>query len=109
MKNWQLHIVVSVVLFGGVAIHAYYDAISKHTGIEFPAGRGFAVCAPLAFSALFAFIVFKDLKSGRVTLGRGSIAFFRSENPAGFYLALVGIAGASLFVFHEGVRCMFAK
>ena len=109
MRRWQLQLLVVGVLFCSAALHAYHEALSKHTGVEFPAGRGFAVCAELTLSAIFAYTVFATLKSGRVTIGRGGgITFDRSENPGGFYLALVGIVIVSLFIFYQGVWSMFA-
>jgi len=111
MKRWQLQLLLALVLYGGVAIYAYVNAMRKHTGVEFPSGRGIAVCAFLGFSALCAYNVFAGLKSGVVGLGGrgGSGAFYmrRDENLAGFVFFLLIYIALSLFFFYMGVSSMF--
>jgi succinate dehydrogenase/fumarate reductase cytochrome b subunit len=102
-------VVLIIVLYFVVAIYAYIDAKQKHTGVEFPAGRGFAACVFFGFSALFAYNVFAGLRSGVVTIGKnGSITIRRKTDTFVFYLAIAGLTAVSLWLFYHGIWSMFA-
>jgi magnesium-transporting ATPase (P-type) len=102
-------LVLVVVLYICVAVYAYVEAKQKHTGVEFPSGRGFAVCVFFGFSAMFAYSVFAGLKSGVVSIGKfGSIIIRRKTDTFVFYLAIAGLIAVSLVFFYEGVNSMFA-
>ena len=52
------------------------------------------------FSFASFFMVYSGLQNGEVTIGRGGSPMERSEEPFSFWLAIVILTGAALWLFY---------